>query len=172
MFQINLDCTKINADFKKIHSLYTGGAHSRLLVHIAGPTSPLLSVHNSQLSPGPPAALLGTSKLIDLASHRSCVLLQKICALDRVCVEMEWPYISTVTCLQLIILCCLPVSFIISVTVFTVYNSWLTQTETLQNANMWQFCEVLHWYSHYVTTLGKCRTLWGEHERVATKSNL
>ena len=36
----NLDCTKINAHFKKIHSLSTGGAHSRLLVHIASPTSP------------------------------------------------------------------------------------------------------------------------------------
>ena len=35
----NLDCNKINALFK-IHSLSTGGAHSRLLVHIASPTSP------------------------------------------------------------------------------------------------------------------------------------
>ena len=26
--------------FQKIHSLSTGGAHSRLLVHIASPTSP------------------------------------------------------------------------------------------------------------------------------------
>ena len=33
------------------HSLSTGGAHSRLLVHIASPTSPLMSVHNSQLFP-------------------------------------------------------------------------------------------------------------------------
>ena len=32
----NLDCTKI----KKNHSLSTGGAHSRLLAHIASPTSP------------------------------------------------------------------------------------------------------------------------------------
>ena len=36
----NLDCTKINAHFKKIHSLSTGGPHSLPLVHIASPTSP------------------------------------------------------------------------------------------------------------------------------------
>ena len=35
----NLDSTKINTHFK-IHSLSTGGAHSRLLVHIVSPTSP------------------------------------------------------------------------------------------------------------------------------------
>ena len=34
--------------FGKIHSLSTGGAHSRLLAHIASPTSPPISVHNSR----------------------------------------------------------------------------------------------------------------------------
>ena len=33
--------TKINAHFKKIHSLSTGGAHSRVLgIYTASPTSP------------------------------------------------------------------------------------------------------------------------------------
>ena len=36
----NLDCTKINAHFKKFTACLREGAHSRLLVHIASPTSP------------------------------------------------------------------------------------------------------------------------------------
>ena len=37
----NLDCSYQNqCTFRKIHSLSTGGAHSRLLAHIASPTSP------------------------------------------------------------------------------------------------------------------------------------
>ena len=35
----NFDCTKINAHFKKIHTLSTGGVHSRVLAYIASPTS-------------------------------------------------------------------------------------------------------------------------------------
>ena len=36
----NFDCTKMNAHFKKIHSLSTGGAHSRVEASITSPTSP------------------------------------------------------------------------------------------------------------------------------------
>ena len=36
----NFDCTKMNAHFKKIHSLFTGGAHSRVQASITSPTFP------------------------------------------------------------------------------------------------------------------------------------
>ena len=36
----NFDCTKMNAHFKKNHSLSTGGAHSRVEASITSPTSP------------------------------------------------------------------------------------------------------------------------------------
>ena len=36
----NFDCTKMNAHFKKIHSLSTGGAHSQVEASITSPISP------------------------------------------------------------------------------------------------------------------------------------
>ena len=36
----NFDCTKMNVHLKKIHSLSTGGAHSRVEANITSPTSP------------------------------------------------------------------------------------------------------------------------------------
>ena len=35
----NFDCTKMNAHFKKIHSLSTGGTHSQVEASITSPTS-------------------------------------------------------------------------------------------------------------------------------------
>ena len=44
----NFDCTKMNAHFKNIHSLSTGGAHSQVEASIHSPL-PLMSPNNSQL---------------------------------------------------------------------------------------------------------------------------
>ena len=47
----SFDCTKMNAHFKKIHSLSMGGAHSRVEASITSPTSPpyacRLTIHGS-----------------------------------------------------------------------------------------------------------------------------
>ena len=71
----NLDCTKMNAHFKKIHCLSRGGVHSPVEVSITSPTSALilLKTHGSV----PHTNILQLSSLLQRATNDILPILVK-----------------------------------------------------------------------------------------------
>ena len=83
----NLDCTKIN--LCTFYSLSTGGAHSRLLAHIASPTSP--PYVGKQLSSVPHTAT------VEMSCLQHCSTNVKLCILVKAqpCAPSTWPLSPT-----------------------------------------------------------------------------